>query len=137
MFVTLADYESVNRTVVPTELVEHVTAALQSAEDDLLREVGYTFYEDGPDGIAGRDWRRLAAWRASEYIDQTDPEYRAALAGAYSSETIGRYSYTLRDPATAMRDQPRYRKVLDFYAGLRTADIQYRSGVAARDEYSR
>lgn len=134
---TLADYEAVNRTLVPTELREHVEAALVSAEDDLLREVGYTFWEDGPDSTAGRDWKRCAAWRAAEYIESTDPEYRAAVAGPFQSETIGRYSYTLRQPTSNMLDNPRYRRILDYYVGVRSTGVAYYGAGPARDEYTR
>lgn len=137
MFVTIADYERINNVTVPVELAEQVTVALQSAEDDLLREVGYPFYEDGPTGIAGRDWQTLASWRAQEYVDQTDPAYRAAVSGAYQSETMGRYSYTLRQPDSTMREDLRYQRVISYYIGLRTAEIQYHGANTVRDEYSR
>lgn len=136
MFVTLADYERENRTTVPPELREHVLAAIQAAEDDLLREVGYNFYGDEPEGVPGRDWRRLASWRATEYVAFADEAYRESALSPFQSEAQGRYSYTLRTPSGPLAANPRFASVLRYYRGLATATVHYRPGVRARDEYS-
>lgn len=136
MFVTLADYERENQVTVPNALREHALSALQSAEDDLLREVGTPFYGDDPTGLPGRDWVRLASWRAAEYLTINGPAFRDAMLSPFQAETQGRYSYTLRTPGAAMLANPRYRPVLDYYRGLVTASVAHRGATAARDEYT-
>lgn len=136
---TVEDYQRENRVVVPEELTDHVLNALQSAEDDLERAVGSIFYNQDPEGRAGRDWLRLASYRALEYITATDEAFRSALTSPFQSETIGRYSYTLKAPAAGVMANPAYKAILDFYKGLATAEIQYNRGGRFRpgDEYSR
>lgn len=131
---TIRHYEIYNRTKVPTELMEHVNTALQNAEDDFVRELGASFF-DSEETIQGRDWLKIVSWRAFEYIRITSAEFQAAVGGPFQSETIGRYSYTLRTPADTVAENPRYRAVIDYYRGM-TAPIKYRGVRTAVDEYA-
>lgn len=133
---TIADYEMVNRTEVPVELVEQVNFALQSAEDELLVQVGYTFWTLEEGGMPDRQWKEVVSWRAGEWMSATDAAFKAAVLGPFQSQTIGRYSYTLKAPGGALRDNTRYRAVIDYYRGLATSPVQYFAG-SDRDEYER
>ena len=136
-FTSVADYEKYNRTFVPEELREHIQTALDNAEDDLVRELGASFF-DSAETQAGRDWLRLASWRAAEYIRVTSVEFQEAMSSPFQSETIGRYSYVLRSPQQGVGDNPRYKAILDFYRGIATAPIQYNDGsTRVGDEYWR
>lgn len=132
---TLDDYELYNRETVPEELRDHVLTALQSAEDDIERAVGRVFYHDGPDGIAGRDWRRLAAYRAKEYIATTEAVFKDRLMTPFQSETLGKWSYTLRSPDSDITANPRFAEILRHYGGMRFVGVSYRSAAASRSEY--
>lgn len=132
----LEHYEQYNRVTVPAELREHVTVALQNAEDDFIRELGASFF-DAETEPAGRDWLRIVSYRAAEYVRITDPVYREALDGPYQSETQGRWSYTLKTPSKDVADNPLYKSILDHYRGF-SSPVKYR-GVSQTpyDEYSR
>lgn len=132
---TVDDYNRINRTTVPPELTEHVEEALQAAEDELERAVGRIFHGDDPTGLPGRDWIRATAWRAKRYMDLNDPDFQAALANPYRSETLGRYSYTVKAPADVITEDPRIATIVTYYRG-NSVGIVY--GAASEvDEYAR
>jgi hypothetical protein len=135
MIATLGDYETFNRETVPEELREHVLTALQNAEDDIERSVGRIFYHDAPDGIAGRDWRRLAAYRAKEYIATTEAVFKQRAMTPFQSETLGKWSYTLRSPDSDITANPRFAEIIRHYGGMRFVGVSYRSAGPSRSEY--
>jgi hypothetical protein len=135
MITTVGDYERINRTTVPAELTEHVEDSLQGAEDELERAVGRIFHSDDPAGRAGRDWIRAASWRAKRYMDLNDPDFQAAMANPLRSETIGRYSYTVKSPSDVITADPRIDQIVTFYRG-NSVEIVYATPTGG-DEYAR
>lgn len=133
---TREDYEAVNRETIPLELAEHVDFALQAAEDEVTIEVGSAFWTLEEGGMPDRQWKELVAWRAKEWLAQTDAAFQAAVLGPFQSQTIGRYSYTVRAPSGTLRDNPRYRAIIDYYRGLASSPIAYHTA-RTRDEYQR
>ncbi len=135
LITTVQDYAKYNNEEVAPELTEQVETALQNAEDDIERVVGRVFYHDGPDGIPGRDWLRLASYRAKEYMVTTTAVFKDRLLTPFGSETLGKWSYTLRSPEQDITANPRFAEILRHYGGMRFLGVSYRTAGASRGEY--
>jgi hypothetical protein len=117
---TVANVETHTNEVYSEAQRERVGYWIEIAERELRASAAGDWYDtSNPESAASQDWVLAVCYLVDAAMASDDPEVRQALHSPYRKETIGDWSYELKDAAAQTVgvniDAPRIQRIISRY----------------------